>query len=64
MSEGEEQYGGNLTSARRLASNGRAIAVIELEEDLKEDNIPRSVQGKVVIFSDHDFLHVFIIRRV
>lgn len=64
MSEGDVQASGNLISASRLAAHGRAIAIIELDEDLKDYNLPRGVQGKVAIISDHDFLHVSIIRRV
>lgn len=64
MSEGDIQYSGNLVSANRLAAHGRAIAIIELDEDLNDYNLPRGVQGKVAIISDHDILHVSIIRRV
>ena len=63
MSEGEIQSGGNLVSARQLSSNGRAIAVIELEENLDDYNLPRGVQGKVAIYSD-SFAHVSVMRRV
>ena len=64
MSEGNVQASGNLISANRLAAHGRAIAIIELEEDLRDYNLPRGVQGKVAIISDNDILHVSIIRRV
>lgn len=64
MSEGEVQASGNLISASRLAAHGRAIAIIELEEDLRDYGLPIGVQGKAAIISDHDILHVSIIRRV
>ena len=64
MAEGDVQATGNLVSARRLAEHGRALALVELEEDLSDYDLPRGVQGKMAIFSDHDVLHVSIIRRV
>lgn len=64
MSEGDIQASGNLISANTLAAHGRAVAVIELEENLRDYNLPRGVQGKVAIISDTDPLHVSIIRRV
>jgi multidrug resistance efflux pump len=64
MAEGDVQATGNLVSARRLAEHGRALALVELEEDLDDYDLPRGVQGKMAIFSDHDLLHVSIIRRV
>jgi multidrug resistance efflux pump len=64
MAEGDVQATGNLISARRLAEHGRALALVELEEDLNDYDLPRGVQGKMTIFSDHDLLHVSIIRRV
>jgi len=64
MSEGEFQFNGNLISADRLRVHGRALAVIELDEDLDTYNLPRGVQGKAVIISDVDPLHVSLIRRI
>jgi len=64
MSEGDVQYSGNMISANRLASHGRAIAIIELDEDLKDYGLPRGVQGKIAIISDYDPLHVSMIRRI
>lgn len=63
MAEGEIQFGGNLVSAGRIAQHGRALAVIDFEEDLSEYNLPLGVQGKVAIYTDH-FHHVSIMRRV
>ena len=64
MSEGDVQVSGNLISANQLAIHGRAIAIIELDEDLRDYNLPLGVQGKVAIISDHDFMHVSLIRRI
>ena len=64
MAEGEAQVNTNLISASRLAVHGRAIALIELDEDLRDYNLPLGVQGKVAIISDYDPLHVSLIRRI
>ena len=64
MSEGDVQSSGNLISANRLSAHGRAVAIIELEEDLNDYDLPLGVQGKVAIISDHDILHVSLIRRI
>ena len=64
MSEGDIQASGNLISASRIAAHGRALAVIELDEDLDGYNLPRGLQGKAVIISDNDPLHVSLIRRI
>jgi len=64
MSEGDVQSSGNLISANRLAAHGRAIAIIELEEDLNDYGLPLGVQGKAAIISEHDILHVSLIRRI
>ena len=64
MSEGSIQSGGNLISASRLAAHGRAVAIIELEENLDDYGLPMGVQGKAAIISEHDFLHVSLIRRI
>jgi len=63
MSEGDIQASGNLVSASRVATHGRALAVVELEEDLDGYELPRGVQGKIAIYSDK-FSHVAIIRKV
>lgn len=64
MSEGDIQASGNLISANRLAANGRALAIIELDENLNDYNLPRGIQGKIAIISDSDPLHVSLIRRI
>ncbi len=44
--------------------HGRALALIELDEDLDDYDLPRGVQGKIAILSDNDVMHVSIIRRI
>ena len=63
MSEGEFQSGGTLISAKRLAQHGRGIAIIQLEEDLTDYNLPLGVQGKGAIYTDN-FSHVSVMRKV
>jgi hypothetical protein len=63
MAEGEIQFGGTLVSAGRLAQPGKALAVIDFEEDLSEYNLPIGVQGKVAIYTEH-FHHVSVMRKV
>ena len=63
MAEGELQSAGTLVSANLLAQHGRAMAVIELKEDLDDYNLPHGAQGKVAIYTE-SFSHVAIIRRV
>ena len=64
MSEGDIQSGGNLVSASRVTAHGRALAVINLDENLDEYELPRGLQGKAIIISDSDPLHVSMIRRI
>ena len=47
-----------------MAEHGRALALIELDEDLDDYDLPRGVQGKIAILSDNDVMHVSIIRRI
>lgn len=63
MNEGDIQASGNLISAQRLASHGRAIVIIELDEDLNDYNLPRGVQGKIAVYST-SLAHVAIMRKV
>ncbi len=64
LAEGDLQSSGNLVAASQLAVHGQAVAVIELDEDLDDYQLPRGVQGKIAIISDHDPLHVSLIRRI
>ena len=64
MSEGDIQSSGTLVAASRVASHGRALAVINLDEDLDVYDLPRGLQGKAIIISDSDPLHVSMIRRI
>ena len=65
MSEGEFQANGQLISAKKLATHGFAIGVIELEEDLTDYNLPLGVQGKAVVINhENDPLHVSLMRKI
>ncbi|RDE19129.1 HlyD family secretion protein [Motiliproteus coralliicola] len=63
MNEGELQSGGTLISANRIATHGRAIGIIELEDDLDSYGLPLGVQGKAAVYTDH-FHHVAVMRKV
>ena len=64
MSEGDVQSSGNLVSARRLAAHGRALAVIDIGDQLDEFDLPRGLQGKAIIISDQDPMHVSVMRKI
>lgn len=65
MAEGEFQGQGVLLSASRLASHGFTVAIIELEEDLDDYNLPRGVQGQAVAYNpEGDFLHTSMVRKI
>ncbi|MCB1870102.1 MAG: HlyD family secretion protein [Gammaproteobacteria bacterium] len=63
MSEGDIQATGNLVSASRVATHGRALGLIELEENLNDYGLPFGVQGKAAVYSDQ-FTHVSVMRRI
>jgi len=58
------QSSGNLISAKRLAVHGRALAAIDLGDQLDEFDLPRGLQGKVIIISEYDPLHVSLMRKI
>jgi multidrug resistance efflux pump len=65
MAEGEFQGSGNLIQASRLTNHGFSIAIIELDEDLNDYNLPLGVQGQAVALNpEGDFLHTSIVRRI
>jgi len=65
MAEGEYQGNGVLLGAGRLASHGFTIAVIELDENLDDYNLPRGVQGQAVAYNPKgDFLHTSMVRKI
>ena len=65
MAEGEFQASGALVSSNIMMRPGFAIAVIELDEDLNEYNLPLGVQGQAVALNyEHDLLHVSMVRRI
>jgi multidrug resistance efflux pump len=65
MAEGEYQGQGILMGAGRLASHGFTVAIIELEENLDDYNLPRGVQGQAVAYNPKgDFLHTSMVRKI
>ncbi|NMP31640.1 HlyD family secretion protein [Thalassotalea sp. M1531] len=65
MAEGEIQGSGSLIGAQRLAVHGFAIAIIELDEDLNDYNLPKGVQGQAVAYNhEGDFLHTSMVRQI
>ena len=63
MSEGEVQSQGALLSADILSRPGRAVALIDLEEDLDDYNLPLGIEGQAAVYSEH-YHHVGVMRRV
>ncbi|KGJ99642.1 HlyD family secretion protein [Thalassotalea sp. ND16A] len=65
MAEGQIQANGLLIPASMIGQHGFAIAVIELDEDLSDYNLPLGVQGQAAVINHkHDILHVSLVRRI
>lgn len=65
MAEGEVQANGSLISAQVIQKPGFAIALIELDEDLNDYNLPLGVQGQAATLNhQHDVLHLSLVRRI
>lgn len=65
MSEGEIQANGSMFSSDLLMKQGFSIAIIELDENLDDYNLPLGVQGQAVAINhEHDILHVSLVRRI
>ena len=63
MAEGEIQFGGSLRSSNDLFTRGRALVLIELDDDTLRTSLPAGVAGQAAIYTEH-FTHVSIIRKV
>ncbi|QQX81217.1 HlyD family secretion protein [Shewanella sp. KX20019] len=64
MAEGEIQSGGRLVTSNLMMVRGRAIVVIELEDqDEIIQRFPAGVSGHIAIYTEH-FAHVAIMRKV
>ncbi|MCL1058516.1 HlyD family secretion protein [Shewanella gelidimarina] len=64
MAEGEIQSGGRLITSNIMTVRGRAIVVIELEDqDEVIKRFPAGVSGHIAIYTEH-FAHVAIMRKV
>ncbi|MGL1957099.1 MAG: HlyD family secretion protein [Colwellia sp.] len=65
MAEGQVSASGSLLSAKMLSQHGFAVAIIELEENLDDYNLPLGVQGQAVAINHkHDPLHVSLVRKI
>jgi len=65
MAEGEYQGQGVLIASNRLATHGFTVAIIELEENLDDYNLPRGLQGQAVAYNpEGDFLHTSMVRKI
>ena len=65
MAEGQVSASGALISAKMIAQHGFGIALIELEEDLDDYNLPLGVQGQAVAINHaHDPMHVSLMRQI
>jgi multidrug resistance efflux pump len=65
MAEGEYQGQGVLMASNRLSTHGFTVAIIELEENLDDYNLPRGVQGQAVAYNPKDdFLHTSMVRKI
>jgi multidrug resistance efflux pump len=65
MAEGEMQGQGVLIASNRLATHGFTVAIIELEENLDDYNLPRGVQGQAVAYNPKgDHLHTSMVRKI
>ncbi|MBQ4888755.1 HlyD family secretion protein [Shewanella sp. MMG014] len=64
MAEGELQFGGALRSSNQLFQRGRALVLIELDDENELlRTLPAGVAGQSAIYTEH-FTHVSIIRKV
>lgn len=65
IGESELQTRGDLQKAAILRQHGSVIAIIELDENLDDYNLPLGVQGQVVVLNyEHDVMHVSMMRRI
>lgn len=62
--EAEIQYGGTLISGDLIEHHDRTLAIIDLEQDLNDLNLPIGVQGQAACFTEHDALHSSPVRRI
>jgi multidrug resistance efflux pump len=63
IATGQMQATGTLVDAEERTSGGRAMAVIDLEEDMSGYQIPLGAAAQVAIYTHH-FHHVSMIRKI
>lgn len=63
IAAGQMQATGTLLDAEERIHGGRALAIIDVEEDLSGYQIPLGAAGQVAIYTHH-FHHVSLIRKI
>jgi multidrug resistance efflux pump len=63
IAAGQLQATGSLVDFGTLTSGGRALAIIDVAEDLSSYQIPPGAAGMVAIYTEH-FHHVSMIRKI
>jgi multidrug resistance efflux pump len=63
IAAGQLQASGTLLDAEERTHGGRALAVIDLDDDLSGYQIPLGAAGQVAIYTHH-FHHVSLIRKI
>ena len=56
--------GGTLVSGDLIKHHDRLLALIELEDDLSELELPVGIQGRAAAYADHDALHSSPVRKI
>jgi multidrug resistance efflux pump len=63
ISAGQLQPTGGLVDFSALTDGGRALALIDVEEDISSYQIPLGAAAQVAIYTDH-WHHVSLIRKI
>ena len=63
IAPGQLQPTGTLIDPSTLTSGGRALAIIDIEEDLSKYQIPLGAAGMVAIYTEH-FEHLSLLRKI
>ena len=62
--EAAYEPGGTLVSGDLIKHHDRLLALIELEDDLSELDLPVGIQGRAAAYADHDALHSSPVRKI
>ena len=63
IATGQIQAGGALVDFGALTEGGRALAIIDLEEDISNYQIPVGAAGQVAIYTKY-WHHVSLLRKI